>query len=568
LQVFVYIRFSTPRQEGGDSRERQLLSTKQFCDSHLWTITELIEDLGRSAYKGDHLNGGNLGKFSDRVRAGEIPPGSILVVEQIDRLSREGHGKALHWMNEMMAAGLRIAVVQGGRIFDQESLAESIVDTVEILVRAKLANDESKLKSVRGAGAWQRKMEAAASDHSVLTASCPGWLEVAPTGEGIGGTGFTVLPERAAIVRKIFEWSADGFGLQAVVKRLNDNGLKPWGRSGGGWSPTHIKRLLEAPSPEGDFIPYFSHPAKPNGQRIVGYYPRIVDAALVSSARAALVSRRGTGGRRYGNGAANLFSGLFVCSNCRGKMTVKRGPQRRGEQPTGPPYLGCANAGLHRECDRKQLFRYGDFEVGALKAMLHLALDDRFFVRPDRAAQVSASIAQRNKDLADLNERIDGLIGVLERTQLPQVEAQLLTLAREAAAAEADVKQLIETLDAALGEVSPAEHLQRVIEVQSALQSDDQQVRIEARTKIHGALKGVVDQVVCDAFDSYGDSVPKKTFTLILVGGAEAFKFSNRGQLLGHVSMLDGSHVASKIVFPGDVDCPPSAPMRQIQGSC
>lgn len=537
-QALIYIRFSTPKQEHGDSFERQLREAQAHCDRKGWTVVEPpIADRGRSAYKGDHLNGGELGKLTKRIEAGQIAPGTILVVEQLDRLSRQGHQIALGWLQRVCTAGIKVSVVQGDRLYDAEGLNEKIFDVIEVLIRAKLAHDESLNKGRRVAAAWSQKLEAAKSK-TVLTKGCPGWLEVAPEGMGEDDTGFRIIPERAAVIRQIFEWCADGYGVGRIVRKLNDAKVLPWSRHGSGWSPTHILRLIEAPMAEGDFIPYYANRQKPDGERIVGYYPRVVDADLVARAKAGLISRRRSGGPRYENGWGNLFLGTFVCSNCRGNMTVKRGPQRREGKPIGPAYIGCVNAGLNRGCDRRQLFRYRDFEEAAVSEMLSLVLDDRFFQKPDRTVQLSIASADAKKDLNDRRERAKRLIDLFSRLQSPEVEQELVGLTDTIRDIEARVKELDGLLAVAKGEVIPAEHIKRVLEVRSELASEDKEVRLAARMRVHEAIKGVVDQVVCDAFDRFGNGEPKKTFTLILAGGVQAMKFSNVGEKLGEFSLV------------------------------
>src|SRR5688500_10462942 len=97
VRVYSYIRFSTPEQALGDSERRQLDKARAWAEKHGNEFDDSlrIADRGRSAYKGDHRKKGALGEFLERVRTGEVTPGSILVVEDIDRLSREGVVAAL-----------------------------------------------------------------------------------------------------------------------------------------------------------------------------------------------------------------------------------------------------------------------------------------------------------------------------------------------------------------------------------------------------------------------------------------------------------------------------------------
>ena len=132
-QAYIYIRFSTVAQEGGDSYSRQRDGAVELIKTNGWTLAGTIEDLGRSAYKGDHMLGeGALGKFSDRVRAGDIPPGSWLVAEKTDRLSRQGWEVLFDWLREMTRKGLNVITLDG-HVFTAEALRNQI-SVIKILL--------------------------------------------------------------------------------------------------------------------------------------------------------------------------------------------------------------------------------------------------------------------------------------------------------------------------------------------------------------------------------------------------------------------------------------------------
>lgn len=532
-----YVRFSTVKQEHGDSRERQTLAARDFAERHGLVITEWVEDLGVSAYKGDHLNSGALGKLTQRIIAGEIEQGTTIIVEQLDRLSRQGHRKALRWLEDVCERGLRIGVVVGDKFYDEQSLRENMLDTIEILMKAKLANDESLHKGRRVGEAWKRKIEAT-QQGAVLTKGCPGWLVPTAQGKGVAGTSFNIIEERAAAIRAIFHMSAEGTGIGTIAKQLTTQGHMAWGRSGNGWTPTHIRRLLEGAAPEGDFIPYEANPKKPNGERVVGYYPRIVDADLVARGRAGLKGRKQTGGR-HRNLYSNLFQGLVVCRECRGKMTMGAPAVRKDRTRLGPGYFRCINASLGRNCTNTAFFRYSEFEAQALEQMLDLALDDHFFQRPADAATAGAAVANTKKQISDLEERQSNLMLLAERAKDPAaLLARYDALAAELDAARTALQGVENALVAARGATSAGEHLSRVASVYDSLQSEDDETRLAARQKVSEAMRGVVEFVICDRAEVFRGQEPQKTITLVMMGGAQAFKFNNKGDLLAEVGVL------------------------------
>ncbi|WP_415926795.1 recombinase family protein [Mesorhizobium salmacidum] len=89
--AYSYIRMSTDIQLKGDSLRRQTERSKKYAQDHNLQLVEdlRLEDIGVSAFKGDNVSSGALGKFLDAVKAGRILKGSYLLVESFDRLSRQ-----------------------------------------------------------------------------------------------------------------------------------------------------------------------------------------------------------------------------------------------------------------------------------------------------------------------------------------------------------------------------------------------------------------------------------------------------------------------------------------------
>jgi DNA invertase Pin-like site-specific DNA recombinase len=88
--AYSYIRFSSKKQADGASLERQLTGTRKYCEENNLILNETLtfQDLGVSAFKGDNLDH-SLGELLRACEDGLIPKGSALVVEALDRLSRQ-----------------------------------------------------------------------------------------------------------------------------------------------------------------------------------------------------------------------------------------------------------------------------------------------------------------------------------------------------------------------------------------------------------------------------------------------------------------------------------------------
>src|SRR4051812_21798107 len=92
--AYSYIRFSTTEQRKRHSLERQTERAKTWCERNGVALdtSRTWHDLGRSAFLGDHRNNPDrraLAAFLRLVEEDKIPRGSYLVIESLDRLTRE-----------------------------------------------------------------------------------------------------------------------------------------------------------------------------------------------------------------------------------------------------------------------------------------------------------------------------------------------------------------------------------------------------------------------------------------------------------------------------------------------
>src|SRR5262245_42786821 len=95
--AYSYIRFSCKRQEEGDSIRRQVEATAAWARrAKVFLDTSLSIDRGVSAFRGKNRDLGALGEFLRQVENGRVLPGSYLVVESLDRLTREDIQEALY----------------------------------------------------------------------------------------------------------------------------------------------------------------------------------------------------------------------------------------------------------------------------------------------------------------------------------------------------------------------------------------------------------------------------------------------------------------------------------------
>lgn len=526
--VIRYHRFSTPNQERGDSLERQARITSELCLQNGWTIIETVEDLGRSAYKGHHLSKGHLGELTRRIELGLIPKGTILVAEKFDRLARLPRRDTQAWINKVTSAGMKIALADPRKVYDDRT---SLVDDIEILLRAELAWQESEQKSERvlsaRRSAWQRAVKKEGA--WVMNGRHPEWMT-----KKTDRTGFDIIEPRAEIVRQIYQLSADGVGAPSIARILNDQGEKPWGKwrkNAPAWDRGTVRTILAHPAVEGRYV---AGAVADMGNRsevkiegeITDYFDRIVDADLVARGRAGVMSREKIGKRGKALGIANIFAGAFRCAVCSGPCYMGWGARNPSKS------LRCKTHG----CTNRSGFKYRPFEQAALDQVLALALDSRFFEASDELARLRIMRAElvlkidaakaRKANQMRLNEDLGGDPDVANRIREINGDVKVL---------EDELSDVDRNLTKASGVVDNVRHLRRVNDIREAMESEVAETRQQARGRIQAALRGIVSSIELDPADTYRDPSGERTLTLILSTGVRAFKFSNDGEFLGKV---------------------------------
>jgi DNA invertase Pin-like site-specific DNA recombinase len=214
--AYSYIRFSTPEQRKGDSLRRQRELSERYAKDHGLIIGNRLQlqDLGKSAYSGKHRSEGALGQFLKLAEMGKIAKGSVLLVESLDRLSREQITTALKQFLAIIDKGIKIVTLIDQREYSQKTINTGCSELIVSLTIMARAHEESATKALRLSKAWERKRKLA--NVTKLTASCPAWLKLNDT-----KTQFDVIEDRVEIIRKIFDMKLSGKGLRSIIRELN-----------------------------------------------------------------------------------------------------------------------------------------------------------------------------------------------------------------------------------------------------------------------------------------------------------------------------------------------------------
>ena len=206
-KAYSYLRFSTPDQLEGDSLRRQQEGAKAYAEAHKLDLDENLtfQDLGVSAYTGRNRDAA-LGAFISAVEDGRISKGSYLLVESLDRLSRDQTLIALGQLQEIVSAGITVVTLSDGREYTRENLSDT-PNLMYSIILMSTAHEESVKKSQRLGAAWKNKKERARTGEHKLSGRAPAWLTLNQS----TGT-FDIIPERVDMLKRIFAMTLEGHG--------------------------------------------------------------------------------------------------------------------------------------------------------------------------------------------------------------------------------------------------------------------------------------------------------------------------------------------------------------------
>ncbi len=520
-----------------------------MADRHGWArdLSREIIDEGRSAFTGfNRTEGSGLWEFEERARAGRYTGGHVLIVENLDRISRQGYDAILPFLSDMTRNGVTVAVVDGERVYQAFERVE-LGPVIEAVVKAELAREESEKKSRRLRVAQQKKVEQAqayASQglHIATTKIVPAWIDVDPT------TYVMELNEkRTAVLAEIFQLTIDGYGTPSIAKLLNERAEPVWNNRGrkseNGWTVGYLTKLVTNRAVLGEARP-MARPrngkATSKGVVILNRYPQAIDPVTFARAQAARQSRKRTSGA-WKMTHRNLFSGIAKCGECGGRMkqetTAKKGTLRRSK-PDGKyyatkqafSYLKCNNA-INRvadevtsqpKCNNRTAIRYETLEKAVIKIATHFA------VSWGKTSSVAVSkseldLAEVQRNIDELQRQVDNLVESYSRTGSLSIERALLNREEELAALKGlhSAKQLEH--DRSLATMTEPEYLEAVKKLRAELDSLETETALHARVKMKQVLGRLINQMWCDS---------DKRTTVMLGNNAAAITFDGKGQIV------------------------------------
>jgi len=424
-KVYSYMRFSDARQAGGSSSERQGAYAAAWAKEHSLPLDEALSmrDEGLSAFHEKHVKKGALGVFLKAVEDGQVPVGSFLVVEGLDRLSRAEPIQAQAQLTAIISAGISVVTASDGKVYSRDRLKANPMDLVYSLLVMIRAHEESDTKSKRVRDAVRRQCLgwiAGTYRGLIRYGKTPGWLRV------VDGH-WEIIPERAEAIRVAVDLFRRGLGTGQIAKTLHDAGMST---SDGAPTSGHLVRLLASPALKGE-----KHLVlEPDTHVLEGYYPAVIDADVWTE----LQQLAGLRSRQHVKGEIpSLLTGfgVTVCGYCASPLKSQTMANKRRIDGT--------LADGHR---RLQCIRVNSGESCAVKGSCS-------------SAPIERALMRYCSDMVNLQSLYDGDRSALPRSELVAAAARLQDIETKL---ERITEALLESADGA-----PATFIRRARELES-----------------------------------------------------------------------------------------------------
>lgn len=479
----------------------------KYAASNGLELVQSYADLGISGWKGRNHKEGALGLFLEAVDNGSIQPGSVLLVEAFDRLTREDVMDALELLLRITKAGIGIVTLFDGATYSRETIKGDWTKLIIALAQFSRGNNDVTLKSDRLLESWENRRKNAATTRT--TTVSPAWVTPNAAGK------FS-LNDRSKLVHRIFVELADqNMGATKIANRLNAEGVRSWGptKKNGrkpSWHASMIKKLVGQRAVLGEMQPHRideDGARVPEGPAIPDYYPAAIDIELYHRAQAAMIRRRKGGAGRKGVAFSNLLTGLAHCDECGSTMVYLN----KGEGPKGGQYLTCSAAKRRFRCEATTHHAYKPIEDRFLTLV---ASDIELPGERVDDSRLKAQIAERRHALAALTQRIATIGETLAHTFSPTMVTLLEKAEADREKLIVSVKGLEDDLVVLQAKPAPNKHQEAIRDFLGQMDATNDLYAV--RSKLAGVVKVIVDDVVIER---------NGVVTVIILGGAKTYRF-------------------------------------------
>ena len=221
LKVAAYCRVSTEQEEQQNSYQVQIAYYTDLINRKKeWTLAGIFADEGISGTQTKKRT-----EFNRMIRMCKNKKIDLVITKSISRFARNTKD-CLKSVRELKALGITI-------FFEKENIdTANMTDEMMITIMGGLAQEESTSISQNMRWSIKKRMQ-----NGTYRNSCP------PFGYTVQNDTLVVNEEQAKIVKQIFNWYNEGYGLQAIADTLNSMAV-PSSQTAERWHASSVKYVL------------------------------------------------------------------------------------------------------------------------------------------------------------------------------------------------------------------------------------------------------------------------------------------------------------------------------------
>ena len=300
--VVAYCRYSSENQRDGYSIEAQKKAISDYCNRMNYTLLRFYVDEAKTGMND------NREEFQAMIADSSSKEFSAVIVHKLDRFSRDRYNSVFFSL-KLKDNGVKLI-----------SVLENIDDdNPEDLILLSVLEGMADYYSKNLSREVKKGMNAAASK-GLSTGGIP------PFGYRINQETkkLEIIPERAEIVKTMFEMYAKGYNLVDIELELNSLGYKTI--HGNLWDKKQIRKILQKEAYTGVKVynRYAYKSASSNVKspliRVEDAFPRIISNDVWNAVQNRFLKDKRTTNPRK-NMIDYLFTGLLHCKNCGGNLT-------------------------------------------------------------------------------------------------------------------------------------------------------------------------------------------------------------------------------------------------------
>jgi site-specific DNA recombinase len=460
LTAAIYARKSTDQVADADAKSvaMQVAAAQAFAKAKGWTVSGVYVD--------DKISGAETKRLRDRnrllARLGTPEQPKVILMRDASRFSRSDGDEAFGELKRIAQTGVEVWFYQEDKPFRHGTFGDNVVGFVRAEMNAEYRRQISRWVT----DAMVRKAQAG----HVCGGRVFGYDNLRVNGH----VERRINPAQAAIVRRIFDLSAKGWGYQRIAHALNADQVpapRPTAAKSAGWNGAGVSHVLHRPIYRGHVVWNRSKRRDATGQVHVHARPeadwltqdrpelRIVTDALWHTVHRRLTSQRTEYDRlnprrpyARDQNSAYLLTGFARC-------VCGAGLHRRKQDRAGGAFVNTyACTGRYNKgpqaCPHADQWPMADLDRAVLTSILGEALGpalvDRVFAtakrrfeqtaQPNHAAQLERALAAVERELARMTTAIASGAG-----EVPALVARLRTTEAKRRALVVEVEQARQT---------------------------------------------------------------------------------------------------------------------------